>query len=113
MQGRSGGGEGRIERVRKAARVDGALVRVEVMRDVNGTHRLLAITDARVRRPAAGLVRECAGEGTGEGRVDRGRFPNEEYPAVMLPAIIRVRMRYGRMYIFRSWGTGSSRRRRG
>ena len=38
-----------IERVREAARVDGVLVSVEMVRDVSRAHRLLAVADARVR----------------------------------------------------------------
>jgi hypothetical protein len=49
-----------IERVREAARVGGALVNVEVVRDVGRAHRLPAVADARVRRPGGGLVQERA-----------------------------------------------------
>jgi hypothetical protein len=85
----------RIERVREAARVDGALVNVEVVCNVRGPKRLFGIADTRVCRLATTVVWESTLEGTREGWVDGGRFPDEKNPAIMFPAVVCVRMRDG------------------
>ena len=78
----------RVERRREAACVEGALIGVEVMRDVVGTQRLLTIADARVRQLATDGVGECALERTGQRGVDGGPFTDKKNPAIMLSAVV-------------------------
>jgi hypothetical protein len=85
----------RIERIRKAPRVDNALISMKVVRDVGGTQMLLTIADARVRRSATAGIRKGAFERTGKWRIDRGGFPDEKNPAIMLPAVVCIWMRNG------------------
>lgn len=65
-----------IKRMREEARVDGALISVEMVCDVGRAQGLLAIPDARVCQLAMARIWEGAPERTRQGRVDGGRFPD-------------------------------------
>ena len=83
----------RVERRREATCVEGALISVEVMCDIVGTQRLLAIADARISRLATDGIGECALERTRQRGVDGGRFTDEKNPAIMLSAVVCAWMR--------------------
>lgn len=90
----------RVERMRETACVDGAVISVEVVCDVGGSQRLLAIANARVRQPATPGVWEGTLEGARQRWVDGGRFPDEKNPAIVLPAVVCVWVRDGGADLF-------------